>query len=222
MLDRYYPGPLREAKLSELLNLNPSEDDDVLSIVKKFHALLPFATSIVQTEVDKIKYFLQRLKPRTRMQLLNHHCTTLPEFIEKALEYELTAKEISKKQPKSNNKRFRNQNQTDGNRGMFKKPRSVQNPSEWVSMASKPAGSYSREANSSVVGGPGRAPTASHAPMQPAAQDRAPPFASYQTTGANRGLGRGNHAGVSGAGIAKPRVYEMKKVDDPEANMIAA
>lgn len=36
MLERYYPAPLREANLSDLLNPNPSEDDDVLSVAGKF------------------------------------------------------------------------------------------------------------------------------------------------------------------------------------------
>ncbi|KAL6545484.1 hypothetical protein OROGR_009358 [Orobanche gracilis] len=60
-----------------------------------------------------------------RMELLNDHYTTLPEFIARALEYELTANEISKKQPQSTNKRSRNQTQADSNLGTFKKAQSV-------------------------------------------------------------------------------------------------
>ncbi|KAL6586226.1 hypothetical protein OROMI_002870 [Orobanche minor] len=255
MLDRYYPGPLREAKLSELLNPEPSKDDDVLTIAEKFQALLPFSTLILRSEVDKIKYFLKRLKPCMRMQLLNHNCMMLAEIIEKVHDNDLTAKEISKKQPQSSNKRFKNQNQTDGNRGVFKKPQSVQNTSGWAPMPSKPAGSYSRAANSSIIchnyresghnryncsrpamtcnncgvaghrakfcrGGPGHISAASHVPTQHVFQSKAPSFAFYQTTGANRGMGRGNQVGVYGSGTAKPRVYEMKKADNLDANMI--
>ncbi|KAL6493176.1 hypothetical protein OROGR_032935 [Orobanche gracilis] len=145
MFDRYYPAPLREAKLSELLNPSTTEDEDVLSIAEKFHALLPFATSIIRSEADKIKYFLKRLKSRMRMQLLNHYCTTLAEFIEKALENELTAKELFKK-PSSGVKRSKGQ--PDDSKGAFKKPKPVQNSSTKAPAAFKSSGSSSRAVSS--------------------------------------------------------------------------
>ncbi|KAL6506272.1 hypothetical protein OROGR_024453 [Orobanche gracilis] len=253
MLDRYYPAPLREVKLSELLNSRVTEDENVLSIAEKFQALLPFATLIIRSNADKIKYFLKRLKPRMWMQLLNHHCTTLVEFIERALENELTAKELFKK-PSSGGKRPKIQ--YEDTRGAFKKPQSIQNSLAKAPAALKPAGSSSRAVNSNTTchnsgapghispscpkppvqcnscgksghrarycrGGPGRTLAVPYTSAQPLAQIRAPPSSSYQTMGDNQGLCRGNQASTSGVGAAKPRVYEMRKVDDPKANMIA-
>lgn len=59
----FYIMQVQKAKLSELLNPDPSEEDDVLSIAEKFQEPLPFAVSIVRTEVDKIKYVSKSLKP---------------------------------------------------------------------------------------------------------------------------------------------------------------
>ncbi|KAL6497197.1 hypothetical protein OROGR_029126 [Orobanche gracilis] len=253
MYDRYYPAPLREAKLSELLNPITTEDEDVLSIAEKFQALLPFATSIIRSEANKIKYFLKRLKPRMRMQLLNHHCTTLAEFIEKALENELTTKELFKK-PSPGVKRSKGQ--PDDSKGAFKKPPPVHNSSTKAPASFKSSGLSSRAVSSNSTchncgakghispncpkpliqcdacgksghrakycrGGSGRTLTAPYVSAQPLTQIRAPPSSSYQTTGANQGMGRGNQASTSGVGTSKPRVYEMRKADDLEANMIA-
>ncbi|KAL6534882.1 hypothetical protein OROGR_013557 [Orobanche gracilis] len=62
MLERYYPSPVREAKLADLLSPDPSTEEDILTTAEKFQELLLFASSIVRTEADKIKYFSKRLK----------------------------------------------------------------------------------------------------------------------------------------------------------------
>ncbi|KAL6555042.1 hypothetical protein OROGR_006300 [Orobanche gracilis] len=99
MLGRYHPAPLCEAKLSEILKPKSVEDESVLVIAEKFYGLLQFASSIIRTGVDKIKYFSRRLNPRLRLQLFNHNCSSLSEFIEKALGLELLIKELAQKNP---------------------------------------------------------------------------------------------------------------------------
>ncbi|KAL6563317.1 hypothetical protein OROHE_005904 [Orobanche hederae] len=99
MLERYHPAPLCEAKLSEILNPESIEDEGVIVIAEKFYELLQFASSIIRTEADKIKYFSRRLNPQLRLQLFNHNCTSLGEFIEKALGLELLIKELARKNP---------------------------------------------------------------------------------------------------------------------------
>lgn len=83
MLERYYWDPILETKLSELLNLNPSDEDDVLSIARTFQELLLFVSLI------RFKYFNKRLKSRMRMQLLNHHSRCCPSLLGKLLSLSL-------------------------------------------------------------------------------------------------------------------------------------
>ncbi|KAL6509806.1 hypothetical protein OROGR_022294 [Orobanche gracilis] len=66
MLERYFPAPLCEAKLSEVLNPESVKDEGVMVIAEKFHGLLQFASSVIGTEADKIKYFSKRLNPQLR------------------------------------------------------------------------------------------------------------------------------------------------------------
>ncbi|KAL6570286.1 hypothetical protein OROMI_014800 [Orobanche minor] len=99
MLERYHPAPLCEAKLLEILNPESIEDGGVIVIAEKFYGLLQFASSIIRTEADKIKYFSRRLNPQMRLQLFNHNCNSLGEFIEKALELELLINELARKNP---------------------------------------------------------------------------------------------------------------------------
>ncbi|KAL6560462.1 hypothetical protein OROGR_004021 [Orobanche gracilis] len=99
MLKRYFPAPLCEAKLSEVLNLESVGDESVMFIAEKFLGLLRFASSIIRTEADKIKYFSKRLNPQLRLQLFNHNCNSLGEFIEKAIGAELLIQELTQKNP---------------------------------------------------------------------------------------------------------------------------
>ncbi|KAL6550370.1 hypothetical protein OROMI_020858 [Orobanche minor] len=105
MLERYHPAPLCEAKLSEILNPESIEDEGVIVIAEKFYGLLQFASSIIRTEADKIKYFSRRLNPQLRLQLFNHNCSSLGEFIEKALGLELLIKELAQKNPSISSER---------------------------------------------------------------------------------------------------------------------
>ncbi|KAL6537771.1 hypothetical protein OROMI_025414 [Orobanche minor] len=118
------------------------------------------------------------------------------------------------------------------------KPQSVPTFFEQTPMASKSTGHLSFKCLKPTIayhtcgitghharfcrGGLRRTPLASHAPVQSSVQDRAPTSASHQTTGANRGIRRGSQTSKSGNGATKPRIYEIKRVDDPEASMIAA
>ncbi|KAL6506408.1 hypothetical protein OROGR_024589 [Orobanche gracilis] len=61
---------------------------------------------------------------------------------------------------------------------------------------------------------PRPAPTAFQAPRHSVVQNQTQ-SASFKTTRANKGVG------TPGAGTSKPRVYEMKRTDDPEASMIS-
>ncbi|KAL6513411.1 hypothetical protein OROGR_020897 [Orobanche gracilis] len=99
MLERYFPAPLCEAKLSEVLNPESVKDEGVMVIAEKFHGLLQFASSVIRTEADKIKYFSKRLNPQLRLQLFNHNCNSLSEFIDKALGAELLIKELARINP---------------------------------------------------------------------------------------------------------------------------
>ncbi|KAL6509644.1 hypothetical protein OROGR_022954 [Orobanche gracilis] len=99
MLGRYHPAPLCEAKLFEILKPKSVEDEGVLVTAEKFYGLLRFASSIIRTEADKIKYFSRRLNPQLRLQLFNHNCSSLSEFIDKALGLELLIKELAQKKP---------------------------------------------------------------------------------------------------------------------------
>ncbi|KAL6503577.1 hypothetical protein OROGR_025500 [Orobanche gracilis] len=99
MLERYFPTPLCEAKLSEVLNPESVKDEGVMVITEKFHGLLQFASSVIRTEADKLKYFSKRLNPQLRLQLFNHNCNSLSEFIDKALGAELLIKELARINP---------------------------------------------------------------------------------------------------------------------------
>ncbi|KAL6526554.1 hypothetical protein OROGR_015644 [Orobanche gracilis] len=99
MLERYFPAPLCEAKLSEVLNPESVKDESVMVIAEKFHGLLQFASSVIRTEADKIKYFSKRLNPQLRLQLFNHNCNSLGEFIDKAIGAELLIKELARINP---------------------------------------------------------------------------------------------------------------------------
>ncbi|KAL6570396.1 hypothetical protein OROMI_014910 [Orobanche minor] len=105
MLERYHPAPLCEAKLLEILNPESTADASVIVIAEKFYGLLQFASSIIRTEADKIKYFSRRLNPHLRLQLFNHNCSSLGEFIEKALGLELLIKELAQKNPSISSER---------------------------------------------------------------------------------------------------------------------
>ncbi|KAL6534949.1 hypothetical protein OROGR_013624 [Orobanche gracilis] len=105
MLGRYHPAPLCEVKLSEILKPKSVEDEGVIVIAEKFYGLLQFASSIIRTEADKIKYFSRRLNPQLRLQLFNYNCSSLGKFIEKALGLELLIKELAQKNPSVSSER---------------------------------------------------------------------------------------------------------------------
>ncbi|KAL6515228.1 hypothetical protein OROHE_018860 [Orobanche hederae] len=92
-------APLYEAKLSEILNPKPMEGESVLVAAEKFYGLLQFASYIICTEADKIKYFSKRLNPQLRLHLFNHNCNSLVEFIAKARGLELLIEELAQKNP---------------------------------------------------------------------------------------------------------------------------
>ncbi|KAL6511593.1 hypothetical protein OROGR_021190 [Orobanche gracilis] len=99
MLGRYFLDPLCEAKLSEVLNPESIKDEGIMVIAEKFHELLHFASSVIRTEADKIKYFSKTLNPQLRLQLFNHNYNSLSELIEKAIGAELLINELARINP---------------------------------------------------------------------------------------------------------------------------
>ncbi|KAL6544004.1 hypothetical protein OROGR_010501 [Orobanche gracilis] len=181
-------------------------------------------------------------------KFLNHRCSTIAEFIEQALSHEIMTKEIAK-QTSSYVKKSKFQNQSEGGQSVFKKPSTGSSFSARPSFAPKPVESHSRVSNSAITcfnyGEQGHfstqcpkqsvscnncgisglkarfcrkdsrpSPTTSQAPGHSVVQNQTKSV-SFKMIGANKGVR------ASDVGTSKPRIYEMKRTDDPGAKMIS-
>ncbi|KAL6505288.1 hypothetical protein OROGR_025105 [Orobanche gracilis] len=89
MRDEFCPEPIRNQRISEFFSAKP-RDVPVSQAIIDYSKQLSYVQDQVKTEGDKIFHFSRRMRPEVYRYMAGFSCTTLREYQNKALAYELS------------------------------------------------------------------------------------------------------------------------------------
>ncbi|KAL6553759.1 hypothetical protein OROMI_019432 [Orobanche minor] len=89
MRDEFCPEPIMNQRISEFFSARP-KDIPVSQAIIDYNKQLSYMQDHVKSEGDKIFHFIRRMRPEIRQYMAGFTCTTLREYQNKALAYDLS------------------------------------------------------------------------------------------------------------------------------------